>query len=84
MTTDRFKSYEVDGSDDNGMPLLRTDQILVMPLPNQPGVAPLMRSTPDAKTGEPVESQWYLSASQAEWLISNLRNGLRDVGRAGL
>lgn len=83
MTTDRFKSYNVDGSGQNAMPLLRTDQLLVKAVPQPTGVALLMRSTPDATTGEPVESQWYLTEDQAKWLIDNLRNGIRDARRSG-
>ena len=79
MTTDRFKSYNVDGLGRNAMPLLRTDQLLVKAVPQPTGVALLMRSTPDATTGEPVESQWYLTEDQAKWLMSNLRNGLKDA-----
>lgn len=83
MTTDRFKSYGVDGTGDKAMPLLRTDQLLVKAVPDPLGTALLLRSTPDGKTGEPVETQWYLSEDQAKWLIENLRNGLKDAKRAG-
>ena len=79
MTTNKFKSYETDGTAQKLMPLLRTDQLLVKAVREPQGVALLLSSTPNTETGEPTESQWYLSEDQARWLIDNLRKGLKDA-----
>lgn len=65
MSAERFRSFETDGSGERMMPLLITDQTLVKPLTNPVGAALLLRSTPKADTGEPVESQWFITPDQA-------------------
>ena len=47
------------------MPLLITDQILVKQVPKPDGAALLLRSTPNAETGAPVETQWFITRDQA-------------------
>ena len=81
MTTDKFKSFEVDGAGQTAMPLTIADQILVKPIPQLDGAALLLRSKPDETTGEHTETQWYLTPDQAEWLSENLQNCLADIRR---
>ena len=81
MTTDNFKRFEADGSGQKVMPLLITDQILVKGIESPDGAALLLRSTPNAQTGEPVESQWYMTPDQTQWLMQHLRQVLNDAKR---
>ena len=79
MSTDNFKRFETDGSGQKMMPLLITDQILVKSIESPAGAALLLRSTPNNQTGSPVETQWYITTGQVEWLIQHLRQVLKDA-----
>ena len=61
------------------MPLLITDQILVKRVPKPDGAALLLRSTPNPETGEPVETQWFITRDQASWLVQHLQQALNDA-----
>ena len=58
------------------MPLFITDQILVKHVPKPDGAALLLRSTPKAETGEPVETQRFIARDQAPWLVQHLQQAL--------
>ena len=79
MATEKFKNFETDGTGQKMMPLLITGQVLVKPVQQTGGVALLLRSTPNAETGQPVETQWHLTADQAVWLADHLRQALADA-----
>ncbi len=79
MSTERFRRFEADGSGQQMMPLLITDQILVKPVSNPDGLALLLRSTPNAQTGEPVATQWYITPDHASWLAQHLQQALNDA-----
>lgn len=79
MTTEKFKSFETEGTEQKMMPLLVTNQVLVKPVQQTGGVALLLRSTPNTETGQPVETQWHLTADQAAWLADHLRQALADA-----
>lgn len=67
MAADEFEIFETDGEGQRVMPLLITDQVLVQPIQQPGGVALLLRSTPNSETGQPVETQWFLTPDQAAW-----------------
>ena len=51
MATEKFKSFETDGTTQKMMPLLITDQVMAKPVQQPGGVAMLLSSTPDGETG---------------------------------
>ena len=79
MSTEPFRRFEADGSGQQMMPLLITDQILAKPVSNPDGLALLLRSTTNARTGEPVETQWYITPDQASWLAQHPQQSLNDA-----
>ena len=56
MASQPFRSFAKDGTEQKMMPLLVTDQVLVKLVKQPAGVALLLSSTPDAETGQPVET----------------------------
>lgn len=83
MATNQFKNFETDGAGQKMMPLLITDQVLVKPVQQPSGIALLLRSTPSSETGQPVETQWFLTPDQAAWLADHLQQSLDDASGAG-
>ena len=72
----KFKSYELDGAGNEMLPLFVAEQILVKPFSLADGTGLLVRSVPDATTGEAIESQWFFTVDQTQWLVHNLQTCL--------
>ena len=82
MATGKFKSFETDGEGQPIMPHSITIQVLVKPVPQPNGVTLLLSSAPSAETGQPVETQWYLTKAKAKWLADHLQQALADAADA--
>ena len=72
----KFKSYELDGAGCEMLPMLVAEQILVKPFSLADGTGLLVRSVPDETTGEAIESQWFFTVDQTQWLVRNLQTCL--------
>ena len=82
MATDKLQSFETDGEEQKMMPHSITIQVLVKPVPQPIGVTLLLSSAPSAETGQPVETQWYLTEAKAKWLADHLQEALADAADA--
>ena len=79
MPCESFKSFQPDDtSRPSILPLKKTEQILLKAVSegSLSGIALYLETQPGLGH---LQSQWFLTKDQAQWLLKNLRNALRDI-----